>query len=343
LIKIFSPFPIRLGNLPEVVLGYVNLADVHPHEEADPKVLEATRRYITNGKIIKDPIIVDWKSGVILDGTHRYAVASELGLQRVPAACVDYMDGRIKVKGWVLAVMGGTEVLNSLVSRWERVERPIPGRINLLYEGKYFASEAGNPRDLLRQAQDIKTDIERSGGINLREPFPNRNLPTIFLPYPNKWEVISSGLNKELYPPKSTRHVIPGRPINLNFSLEGDEDIRKMLFNRKFRLMPPRSRVGRKVFEEEVLFFESALPRSRRRRVDNPTDPPHADYHTPGWGFFVNGRAYHQSSAGSTPSCSWRRRSHTRSPRLRPRGKASSSPLCPRHQTSLTPATAVSK
>ncbi|MGC8630909.1 MAG: ParB N-terminal domain-containing protein [Thermoprotei archaeon] len=256
--KIFSPFLIRFSGLPEIVLGYVNLNEVHPHEETDPNVLEATRNYITKSKIIRDPIIIDRKTGTILDGTHRYAVANELGLQKIPVASVDYMDNRIRVRGWTFAVIGGTEALNELTHEFTESKHPLPGRINLLYNEEYFYSEEQDPRSLLKKAREIKVNIEKIGGVVLREAFPNKNLPVLLLPYPNKWEVINSAVNHDLFPPKSTRHVIPGRPLNLNFSIESYEEIEKLLFKRTIRLMHPRSRIGRKIFEEEVLFFKTS-------------------------------------------------------------------------------------
>lgn len=47
------------------------------------------------------PIVVDYETGVILDGHHRFQVALTLGLQCVPAVFVDYLqDDRIRVRLW---------------------------------------------------------------------------------------------------------------------------------------------------------------------------------------------------------------------------------------------------
>ncbi|MBT7262572.1 MAG: ParB N-terminal domain-containing protein [Euryarchaeota archaeon] len=72
-----------------------------PHEQIKPrnrdKLLEMTKRW---GGFTK-PLIVDKRTGAILDGHHRYSIAGELNLARVPAICVDYLeDERIEVDVW---------------------------------------------------------------------------------------------------------------------------------------------------------------------------------------------------------------------------------------------------
>ncbi len=77
-----------------------------PHEQIKPrnrdKLLEMTKRW---GGFTK-PLIVDKRTGAILDGHHRYSIAGELNLARVPAICVDYLDDeRIVVELWPASEM----------------------------------------------------------------------------------------------------------------------------------------------------------------------------------------------------------------------------------------------
>ncbi|HJM55553.1 MAG TPA: ParB N-terminal domain-containing protein [Poseidonia sp.] len=72
----------------------VPLSWLKPHEEVKPrnrdKLLEMTRRW---GGYTK-PLIVDSRTGAILDGHHRHSIAIKLGLNRVPAICVDYLENQ---------------------------------------------------------------------------------------------------------------------------------------------------------------------------------------------------------------------------------------------------------
>ncbi len=71
------------------------------HEEirvrARDKLLDMTKRW---GGFTK-PLVVDKKTGSLLDGHHRYSVACLLNLTSVPAICVDYLfDETIIVETW---------------------------------------------------------------------------------------------------------------------------------------------------------------------------------------------------------------------------------------------------
>ncbi len=73
-------------------VALVSVSWLKPHEEIKEKnrdkLLEMTKKW---GGYTK-PIIVDVVTGAILDGHHRHSVAICLGLNRVPAILVDYLD-----------------------------------------------------------------------------------------------------------------------------------------------------------------------------------------------------------------------------------------------------------
>ena len=79
----------------------VSISWLKPHEEIKiknrDKLLEMTKKW---GGFTK-PILVDKNTGSILDGHHRHSVAICLGLNRVPAILVDYLnDESISVDVW---------------------------------------------------------------------------------------------------------------------------------------------------------------------------------------------------------------------------------------------------
>ena len=64
---------------------------------ARDKLLEMTKKW---GGFTK-PLVVDKKTGSLLDGHHRHSVACLLNLNSVPAICVDYFsDESIIVETW---------------------------------------------------------------------------------------------------------------------------------------------------------------------------------------------------------------------------------------------------
>jgi len=79
----------------------VPLEWLKPHERIKErnrdKLLDMTKRW--NG--YTKPLIVDKKTGSILDGHHRFAIADLLELKRLPVICVDYLaDENITVETW---------------------------------------------------------------------------------------------------------------------------------------------------------------------------------------------------------------------------------------------------
>jgi len=62
--------------------------------------LERLSLEIENDGCIKDPIIVDKNTMVILDGHHRYNALKRMGAKLCPVCLVDYKSKKIKVGCW---------------------------------------------------------------------------------------------------------------------------------------------------------------------------------------------------------------------------------------------------
>ena len=82
-------------------VSLVDVAWLKPHEEIKTKnrdkLLDMTKRW---GGYTK-PLLVDSETGAILDGHHRYSVAICLGLTKVPAIVIDYLNSDdISVDVW---------------------------------------------------------------------------------------------------------------------------------------------------------------------------------------------------------------------------------------------------
>ncbi len=85
----------------ETDVRLVPLEWLKPHERIKErnrdKLLDMTKRW--NG--YTKPLIVDKRTGSILDGHHRFAIAALLELKRLPVICVDYLDDeKITVDTW---------------------------------------------------------------------------------------------------------------------------------------------------------------------------------------------------------------------------------------------------
>ena len=70
---------------------------VKSHERTFGRRVECLVKDIKTEGSIKQPIIVDKHSLMVLDGHHRVAALRRLGAARVPAYLLDYQDPRIRV------------------------------------------------------------------------------------------------------------------------------------------------------------------------------------------------------------------------------------------------------
>lgn len=71
----------------------VDISWLKPHERVvSQERVDALVEAISRWGEYRKPLLVDRRSGAILDGHHRYFAAQRLGLAKVPAALIDYLD-----------------------------------------------------------------------------------------------------------------------------------------------------------------------------------------------------------------------------------------------------------
>ena len=75
----------------------MSISKLKRHEAIDPKRLLELMAQIKNDGYLKNPIVVDKDSLVILDGHHRLKALKTLGYQKIPTFLVDYQSGRVRV------------------------------------------------------------------------------------------------------------------------------------------------------------------------------------------------------------------------------------------------------
>lgn len=82
-------------------ISFVDVDSLRPHERIRPKRVAKTLAKIIRRGFFHKPVLVDRRSGTILDGHHKWTAARALGLRRLPAVLVDYLrDERIILTAW---------------------------------------------------------------------------------------------------------------------------------------------------------------------------------------------------------------------------------------------------
>ena len=83
-----------------MVITLVPIDTLRQHEQILDKNLTRVQHDMVQDGMVKDPIIVDQRTMVILDGHHRYNALKRMGYKYVPVYLVDYSSDHIAVAAW---------------------------------------------------------------------------------------------------------------------------------------------------------------------------------------------------------------------------------------------------
>lgn len=220
----------------ELELKILDLAEVHIHEEIVPELLEKLVKDIKTRRVISDPLLIDKKTKVVLDGMHRVAALKKLGYKYLPVCEVDYDSPKVKVGCWYRVVEGGGGDkipkilmllgLESEVTSIERAKKELEERraVAALLSPKNCLLIWAEKNDIHESYVWIKR-IElalKEGKLKVRyerEPDAEKNVTkrtaVLMVPCVKKEEIIATALSDSVFAHKTTRHVVEGRPLNV--------------------------------------------------------------------------------------------------------------------------------
>ena len=241
-------------------------------------------REMRHETILRHPIIVDSSTGLILDGTHRSATLRALGFEYVPVAEIDYRNPLVTLSRWYRIIDG--QKLGSFLSEIqdfhpERVDRELADE--MLKQRKTFATlhdlnetiifPTNTSEGLEHSRLGFKIEqIARKRGLTINYadvPQLDHSLPDRFVLsgiQVTKDEVVDVTHRNMLYPPKTTRHLIPSRPLstrtpfewlrNTRDHVEAEDLFIRQLEKKTVRRLAPGTWVGSRRYQEEVFLFE---------------------------------------------------------------------------------------
>jgi len=268
-------------------ISLVELDKVLPHEETIPEILQALTDRISSDSKLKAPVIVERENLVVLDGMHRLGALRRLGCRFVCACLVDYKNPEIEVDRWCRTVSGPFSLGNASnladklglkLSGDRHDESEVEANLPLLIFSNSrhlftahsldVSSSFGAVRMLemaLREGgHEIKYETEKSAVAMLRRGLADS---VICPPKIGKEQVIESAIGGRILIFKSTRHIIPARPLDVNVPLsllrnhtssieEANEELSEMLRSRKLRHLQPGSVWNGRHYEEDLYIFE---------------------------------------------------------------------------------------
>lgn len=219
----------------ELTLTLQPIPKLWPHEHVDETHVDALERDIREAQLLRNPIITDRDSNVVLDGMHRLRSLRRLGHAHAPVCQVPYHNPAVGVGSWSRRYgPTATAVISTVVDRLEdrgvavssRVGTPPADQLALITDEVTYAI-APTAAGFTSLINPIKTVVETfqthghgptlhpasdgpvspDGGVVVRPPPPSKNA------------VIRAATEGPLLPPNTSRHVIPSRPIGLDVPL----------------------------------------------------------------------------------------------------------------------------
>lgn len=271
----------------DIEICLVKACDLNLHEETIPSSSRKLSESILDDGKLRHPIIVDNKTLTVLDGMHRATSLKDLNCKFAPVCLVDYQDSRITVGSWsrLWRDLNMGVLLKKCVSYGFSIESCDDTDIEELLEGKIIKAalvskkhsrlldrNSKSVKMIYDSIEEIEKDLE-SEGVNVEYGVgksiflkAQESGVAILLPPASKNEIVKVALSDSVLPHKTTRHVIPARPMGVDVPLdllsggksleEANSILEKSLENREIKNIPPGSIYEGREYEEELRVFK---------------------------------------------------------------------------------------
>ncbi len=211
-----------------------------PHEETMPAHVASLAEEIRRDGIQRDPIIVDSESGAVLDGMHRLAAFSKLGVENAVCSPVDYSSRRVELRRWARTYSrtGGADIGRTLSAAglsepctFAEAFGGLEDRsscLALFYREKGYRL-AG--RQGLKEAFAVMRAADSAAaGMGWKREFVSEDevdsaiqdsaKAVLLVQRLTKGDVVDAARRSELFPCKTSMHVIDPRPVAVNVRIE---------------------------------------------------------------------------------------------------------------------------
>lgn len=204
------------------------------HEEVVSENLDKLKKILIKDGVLSDPVLVDIGSNVVLDGTHRVQCFRDLGYRHILVALVDYFDNRILLRRWYRVLYGPSRAISNIIKEFGfektlndgQIEETDSDSIRVYVDGCVYSYHDRSVYDAYSQLKCLEREFAKSririGYATEREALElaksGKNI--LITPQISKEDVVKYAKRKHVFPPKTTRHVFPIRPIFVNVPLE---------------------------------------------------------------------------------------------------------------------------
>jgi hypothetical protein len=217
------------GSFPPVsdTVFLVPIAGLKTYEKPDVIGVEKITQSIADTGVLIDPIVIDRRRQLLIDGHHRCAALSHLGFNCIAAFDTDYFSSAVEVRGWV-------RVSDAPIEEVKRALSPSAGEAGKWQvsavddSGQAIATRRFSHHfDATRFVQWLCDHLE-SGGWRVDFEVPGarpparptaraRFLVSPVVGKPEVWDAVQGGAH---FPNEVNRHLIHGRPLALGIPVE---------------------------------------------------------------------------------------------------------------------------
>lgn len=220
------------------------VASLLPHEETIPSQVDKLIEQMRRDEVQKDPLIVDYESGAVLDGMHRIEALKSMGAESAVCYLVDYSSRSIALERW-LRVYGKPSRPSSQDATQHMLEGIGVDKKVTLKEAFDLVDSVKNslaivtagacyiPREPSKNLSGVLTYVRKvddaSGALGWKVSFiiedeidvvmQDANNLVLLTPRINKQEVLDAARSGRLFPCKTTRHIVDPRPVGVNFPM----------------------------------------------------------------------------------------------------------------------------
>ena len=263
---------------------------LHIHEEVIPDVVDKLAAKIEADGIFTNPIMVDERSLVVLDGMHRVAAVQKMGYRFMPVCLIDYGNSNVVLSSWhrllsespslndvpaIVEKLGLTVAQTSWDIAYSRVENRMAETAIFLRE-RCFAihganSDAKETYDLIKTIENqfrlkaCSITYDTAEGAK-QQVYSGKAAAGLMTPTLSKEEVVQVALAGKVFPQKTTRHIVPARPMRADvpnewltgrISLEdANNRLVELLSSKKIQRLAGGQVLDRR-YEEELYIFQS--------------------------------------------------------------------------------------
>jgi uncharacterized protein (DUF1015 family) len=185
------------------------------HEETyPPRYIELKAELVRDG-FQRDPIIIDKKYNIVLDGHHRLNILKSLGYSKIAAFQADYENPKVLVKTWYPLIMDSIIDPSRLFRRYFVDAKPDNQKESfskLFLNGITLTLNLDRETTIRMLHNKVKLQYVNTEKLAAKIVNEGKAMAALSFRPISKEEVIKRALLGKKLPPKTTQHIIPNRP-----------------------------------------------------------------------------------------------------------------------------------